>query len=170
MTSEANRAYVMETVNNMTGNSTETEIDNDDAKDSSLTEEEAREKVIDVLNIEMPRFFYWPTDIEYQDYSIDEVAQTALIIYKKDDELIHFMIMSNEKNTSLLATSDLGRPLKELNSELMEGINATLWEIMDEDDEDPAYILQWEYKNVYYELSGKLVETDMEEIAKNIMY
>lgn len=170
MTSEANRVYVMETVNNMTGNSTETEIDNDDAKDSSLTEEEARENVIDALNIEMPRFFYWPTDIEYQDYSIDEVAQTALIIYKKDDELIHFMIMSNEKNTSLLATSDLGRPLKELNSELMEGINATLWEIMDEDDEDPAYILQWEYKNVYYELSGKLVETDMEEIAKNIMY
>ena len=62
MTSEANRAYVMETVNDVMGNSTETEIDNDDTKDSALTEEEARENIIAALNIEMPRFFYWPTD------------------------------------------------------------------------------------------------------------
>lgn len=170
MTSEANRAYVMETVNGVMGNSTETELDNNETRDSALTEEEARENIIAVLNIEMPRFFYWPTDIEYQDSSIDEAAQTAVISYKKDDKLIHLMIMSNEKSTSLLATSDLGRPLKELSSELMEGINVTLWEVMEKGDEEPAYILQWEYKNVYYELSGKLTETDMEEIAKNIMY
>ena len=170
MTSEANRAYVMETVNGVMGNSTETELDNNETRDSALTEEEARENIIAVLNIEMPRFFYWPTDIEYQDSSIDEAAQTAVILYKKDDKLIHLMIMSNEKSTSLLATSDLGRPLKELSSELMEGINVTLWEVMEKGDEEPAYILQWEYKNVYYELSGKLTETDMEEIAKNIMY
>lgn len=169
MTSEANRAYVMEKLN-VDGEDVKTKINNDDMMSTATTEELARQDIIEVLNVEIPRFFYWPADIEYQDYSIDEAAQTALIIYKKDDELIHFMIMSNEKNTSLLATSDLGKPLKELNSELMEGINATLWEVMDEDDEEPAYILQWEYKNVYYELSGKLIETDMEEIAKNIMY
>ncbi len=170
MTSEANRAYVMETVNNMTGNSTETEVDNDDMLTAATTEEEARLEIAKALNVNVPRFFYWPDDIEYQDYSIDEAAQTAFILYKKDAQLIHLMIMSNEKSTSLLATSDLGNPLKELNSELMEGINATLWEVMDESDEEPTYILQWEYKNVYYELSGKLTETDMEEIAKNIMY
>ena len=170
MTSEANRAYVMETVNGVMGDSTETEIDNDDTKDNSLTEDGARENIIDVLNIEMPRFFYWPSDIEYQDYSIDETAQTALIIYQKDDELIHFMIMLNEKSKALLATSDLGREIKKLNSELMEGINATLWEVFDEGDEKQTYILQWEYKNVYYELSGKLSETEMEDMAANIMY
>lgn len=60
--------------------------------------------------------------------------------------------------------------LKELSSEVMEGINATLWEVMDEGDEEPTYILQWEYKNVYYELSGKIIENEMEQIAKNIMY
>ena len=170
MTSEANRAYVMETVNNMTGNNTETEVDNDDMLRNATTEEEAWENIIGAFNIKMPQFFYWPADIKYQDYSIDEEAQTAIILYKKDDELIHFMIMSNEKSKALLATSDLGKEIKKLNSELMEGINATLWEVFDEGDEKPTYILQWEYKNVYYELSGKLLETEMEDIAVNIMY
>ena len=41
---------------------------------------------------------------------------------------------------------------------------------MEEGDELPTYILQWEYKNVYYELSGKISEVDMEKIANNIMY
>lgn len=170
MTSEANRAYVMETVNGVIGSSTETKIDNDNTKGSALTEEEARENIIAVLNIEMPRFFYWPADIKYQDYSIDEAAQTAFILYKRDDQLIHLMIMSNEKSKSLLATSDLGKEIKKLDSEWMEGINATLWEVFDAEDEKPTYILQWEYKNVYYELSGKLLETEMEDIAVNIIY
>lgn len=169
MTSEANRAYVMEKLN-VDGEDVKTKVNNNDMLGTATTEEEARQKILEVLNIEPPRFFYWPADIKYQDYSVDEAAQTAFILYKKDDQLIHLMIMTNEKSTSLLATSDLGNPLKELNSELMEGLNATLWEVMDESDEEPTYILQWEYKNVYYELSGKLTETDMEEIAKNIMY
>ena len=52
----------------------------------------------------------------------------------------------------------------------MNGINSSLWKVLDEEDEQPTYILQWEYKNVYYELSGKLPEVEMENIAKNIVY
>lgn len=170
MTSEANRAYVMETVNGVIGNSTETELNNNETKDSALTEEEARENIIDALNIEMPRFFYWPQDLLYEDCVIDMEAQTAIIQYTKDGDSIYLMTISNEKSTSLLATSDLGTPLIDISSELMEGINSTLWEVVEEDDERPTYILQWEYKNVYYELSGKILKTDMEEIAKNIIY
>lgn len=170
MTSEANRAYVMETVNDVMGNSTETEIDNEDTKDSSLTEEEARENIIAALNIEMPRFFYWPTDAEYQDYSIDEAAHTAIMLYTNNDANIHFVVISNEKDASFLASRDLGKQIKELNSEYMQNIKVGLWEVLDEGDEQPTYILQWEYKNVYYELSGKISESEMENIAKNILY
>lgn len=170
MTSEANRAYVMETVNNMTGNNTETELDNDDMLSNATTEEAAWENIIGAFNIEMPQFFYWPEGFDYIDCTVDIHAQTAIIQYKNDEKSLFFMVIPNEKSTSLLATSDLGRPLKELNSEVMEGINATLWEVMDEGDKEPTYILQWKHKNVYYELSGKIIETDMEQIAKNIMY
>lgn len=170
MTSEANRAYVMEKIDTMTGDDSKTKVNNNDMLTSATTEEEARLEIAEALNVKIPRFFYWPDNIEYQEYSIDEAAQTAFILYKKDDQIIHLMIMSNEKSKSLLATSDLGKEIKKLESEWVEGINTTLWEVFDEGDEKPTYILQWEYKNVYYELSGKLLETEMENIAVNIMY
>ena len=170
MTSEANRAYVMETVNNMTGNNTETEIDNDEMLNTATTEEEARQKIIEVLNVEPPRFFYWPDDIEYEDCSIDEAAHTAIMLYTDNDTNIHIVIISNEKDASFLASRDLGKQIKELNSELMQNMKVSLWEVFIEGDEQPTYILQWEYKNVYYELSGKTSESEMEKIAKNILY
>lgn len=170
MTSEANRAYVMETVNNMTGNNTETELDNNETRDSALTEDETRESIIDTLNIEMPRFFYWPQEVLYENYTIDEKAQTAIIQYTNGKNIFRFMIMSNLQSAAVLATSDTGKKIEEIHSELMEQINSTLWEVLDVGDEQPTYILQWEYKNVYYELSGKFLKEDMEDIAKNIMY
>ena len=91
-------------------------------------------------------------------------------IKQQNGNFINLIIISNEKSKSFLATSDLGTQIKNVSSVLMEGINATLWEVIDEGDKRPTYILQWEYKNVYYELSGKVLDSEMEEIAKNIMY
>ena len=170
MTSEANRAYVMETVNSMTGSYTETEIDNDDTKNSDLTEEEAREKVIETFNIEMPRFFYWPTELKYEESSIDIDAQTAIFQYEYHEDVVHLMIISNAYNASFLASRSSGELVEKLTSQLVGGVSVNLWEVLDESDKKPTYTLQWEYKNVYYELSGKISKAEMENIAQNIMY
>ena len=170
MTSEANRAYVMETVNKMTGNHTETKIDNDDIINNVKTEEMAKDSIIDTLQIEMPQFYYWPHGIEYEDYTVDENAQTAIIQYTYEENLVYLMTISNDRSASFLVTRDSGVEINKLDSELMAGVSSVLWKVLDESDEQPTYILQWEYKNVYYELAGKLTETEMEKIAKNIMY
>lgn len=170
MTSEANRAYVMETVNNMTGNNTETEVDNDEMMNTATTEEEARENINAKLNLEIPRFFYWPTEFIYEDCNIDSTAQTAIIQYTNNENRVYFMIIANTQNASFLATRGSGKMIEELGSELVEGSNFKLWEVLEEGDKQPTYILQWEYKNVYYELSGKIAKSEIEEIAKNIMY
>ena len=170
MTSEANRAYVMETVNGVIGNSTETEIDNDDTRDGSLTEEEARENIIDALNIEMPRFFYWPPSLIYEEYSIDFEAQTAILQYICDENIVHLMIISNTQNASFLVSRSTGNIIEKLSSQLMEGININLWEVLEDGDKQPTYVLQWEYKNVYYELSGKISKEQIKNIATNIVY
>ena len=170
MTSEANRAYVMETVNNMTGNNTETEVDNNDVVISASTEEEAKENIATSLHIEMPQFYYWPYGMEYEDYIVDENAQTAIIQYRNGKSIFCFTIISNIQNASFFITSDSGEEIKNIKSQFMGEINSTLLKVMEEDDEQPTYILQWEYKNVYYELSGKILETEMEDIAENIIY
>lgn len=170
MSSEANRAYIMERVDSMMGNDTQTEINNDEGTQRASTEDEAVENVKGELNVELPRFFYWPDGMEYEDYVVDTDSQTAILQYAKGENFVYFMVIANAKNASLFAMSDSGKQLKEIKSELMSDINLGLWEVLEEGDEQPTYILQWEYKNVYYELSGKIPEEEMENIAKNIVY
>ena len=170
MTSEANRAYVMEKFDVMTGGDVGTKINNDEMLSNATTEEEAWENIINAFNIEMPQFFYWPSGFEYENCSVDIEAQTAIIQYVKDVDIVHLVVISNTQNASFLASRDSGKTIEEIASQLMEGLNVKLWEVLDEGDEKPTYILQWEYKNVYYELSGKTSKEDMENIAKNIMY
>ena len=160
----------MERVDSMIGSDSQTEIDNDDDVQVTSTEEEVFENIKNVLKIEVPLFFYWPSGIEYRDYTVDVDSQTAILQYANDSDVLHFMIIANAKNASLFAMSDSGKLIKEINSELMNGVDLSLWEVFEEGDEQPTYILQWEYKNVYYELSGKILETEMENIANNIMY
>ena len=170
MTSEANRAYVMEKIDVMTGDDVETKINNDEMLGRAVTEDEAKAEIENVLETRLPQFYYWPYGIEYENYTVDKNAQTAIIQYTNGKNIYRFMIISNVQNASLLATSDSGEKIEEISSELMEQINSTLWKVLDDGDEQPTYILQWEYKNVYYELSGKFLKKDIEDIAKNIMY
>ncbi len=170
MTSEANRAYVMEKIDVMTGSDVGTKVNNDDMLGRATTEDEAKAEIENTLKIKLPQFYYMPYGMEYESYAVDESAQTGIVQYSYNGNFINLIIISNEKSKSFLATSDLGTQIKNVSSVLMEGINATLWEVIDEGDKRPTYILQWEYKNVYYELSGKVLDSEMEEIAKNIMY
>lgn len=170
MTSEANRAYVMEKVDVMLGDDVGTKINNDEMLGRATTEDEARAEIEDTFGIKLPQFYYWPYGIEYEGYTVDKNAQAAIIQYTYEGNLVHFVTISNDKNASFLVTRDSGEQVEELTSELIDGVSSILWKVLDEGDEQPTYILQWEYKNVYYELAGKLLETEMEDIAKNIMY
>lgn len=170
MSSEANRAYIMEKVDLMLGNKVETKVNNDETLTRDTTEESAMVDIADALNVEMPQFFYWPHGIEYEDYTVDVDAQIGIVQYIQDTNVFYLMVYSNIKSASSLAISDAGKKIETINSELSKTIDLVLWKVLDSDDEIPTYILQWEYKNVYYELSGKLSEEDMVNIAKNIMF
>ena len=170
MSSEANRAYIMEKVDRMLGNKVETKVNNDETLTRDTTEESAMADIADALNVEMPQFFYWPHGIEYEDYTVDVDAQIGIVQYIQGTNASYLMVYSNLKSASSLAISDTGKKIEIINSELSKTIDSVLWKVLDSDDEIPTYILQWEYKNVYYELSGKLSEEDMINIAKNIMF
>ena len=74
MTSEANRAYVMEKVDLMMGDDIGTKVNNDDMLSIATTEEEARQNIVEALNVRMSRFFYWPTGFIYEDCTIDKAS------------------------------------------------------------------------------------------------
>ena len=170
MTSEANRAYVMETVDSMIGNHTQTELDNNEVLREGSTEEGAREKIENDLKISLPQFYYLPDGMEYLDYSLDTDAKIGILQYTYKDKIIRLMVFANDKNATSMLASDIGKEIQNITSNLTSNICSTLWEVYEENDEQPTYILQWEYKNIYYELFGKLSKDEMVNIAEEIMF
>lgn len=62
-----------------------------------------------------------------------------------------------------------GQYLGNIECELSD-INPDLWKIEEEGDDNPTYLSQWDYKNSYYRISGKITEDEIREIVKNIVY
>ena len=170
MTSEANRAYVMETVDSMVGNHTQTEMDNNETLKNVTTEEEARREIENSLNIKLPQFYYMPDGMEYIGYSLDSNAHIAFLQYMYESKVISLMIFTNERDATSVATSDQGKEIEKIKSDLASSIETTLWEIYESGDEQSTYMLQWEYKNTYYELSGKINKNEMYNIARKILF
>lgn len=170
MTSEANRAYIMREMNELFGNDVNTQVDNNDVIKSDRTERYACEEIENTLDIEMPEFFYLPAEMKYENYSIDEDAQTAFMRYFYQDNYVYFMAMANFKDASSLSQNDKGKEVRKISNELVSNLEITMWEIYEEGDKKPTYTLSWEYKNVYYELFGKLPIEEMEVIAENVLY
>ena len=170
MSSEANRAYIMREMNELFGNDVNTQVDNNDVIKSDRTERYAYEEIENILDIKMPEFFYIPDEMKYENYNIDEDAQTAFIRYSYENNYVYFMVMANLKNATSLSQNDKGKEIKKISSELTPNFEVMLWEIYEKEDKNPTYTLNWNYKNTYFELFGKLSKEEMELIAENIVY
>ena len=170
MTSEANRAYIMREMNELFGNDVNTKVNNNEVVESDRTEQYACEKIENTLGIKMPRFFYMPDEMRYQDYVIDENAETGILQYVYDEQTVFLMIFPNEKKASFLSQNDNGILVETFQNDFIPELKITLWKIEDGEDKKPMYSLKWEYKNCYYELFGKIEKKEMENIAENIVY
>lgn len=170
MSSEANRAYIMQEVNRLFGNDVNTGLNNVEVKESGRTVEYAFEDIENTFNIVMPEFYYLPDDMKYLDYTLDEDAQTAIIRYSLGEQIIYLAVFVNNKELARLTQEDTGVFLCDISNRMMPEFSSSLWEIYEDGDQNPTYSLKWKYKNVYYEFLGKMNQKEMENIAKDIFY
>ncbi len=170
MSSEANRAYIMREMNELFGNDVNTKVNNNEVLESDRTEKYACEKIENTLGIKMPRFFYMPDEMKYQDYIIDEEAEAGILQYAYNEQIVFLMIFPNEKRSSFLNQNDTGVLIETFQNDFIPELKITLWEIEEKEDKIPMYSLKCEYKNCYYELFGKIEKKEIENIAKNIIY
>lgn len=169
MSSEANRAYIMETVDSMMGDDVGTKMNNEEMLQREVTEEEAKADIEEVLMVDLPDFFYLPEGMIFETYEVDDDAKMGIIQYQLEEKKIMLTIYANDKNATAFALSDSGERISNIHSQIFDAVQATLWKVQEGEDELPTYILQWDYKNVYYELTGKISEDEMRKIAENIM-
>ena len=165
MSTQGGRSYVMDKANEVLGDEKNTEIENgEDRLITDRTEEEARNEV------EVPQFFYLPDKMDFDSYEIDETAQSVFMKYQGEDTCMYFVIQANYVNTSGIYRNDEGIYLDKIESDISQNVEVELWRIQDEEDYYPTYLAQWDYKNSYYRISGKITEDEIKEIIKNIMY
>ena len=79
------------------------------------------------------------------------------------------MVFANYKDASGIYKNDKGSRLNDVHSELAD-IDIELWEVFEEGDKKPTYIAQWDYKNSFYEIVGKIHEDEMKNILEKIVY
>lgn len=170
MSTQGGRSYVMDKTNEVLGDEKNTEIENSqDRLISDRTEEEARNEIEEKLQVEVPDFLYLPDKMDFDSYEIDEAAQSVYIRYQNDRDYIYFVIQANYVEKSGLYRNDEGVCLGEIQSDLSNNLEVELWKIEDQ-EETPMYLAQWDYKNSYYRISGRITEDEMKKIIKDVMY
>lgn len=170
MSTQGGRSYVMDKANEVLGDDTAITVENgEDRLITGNSEEEARSEIEESLQVEIPQFLYLPDRIDFDSYEIVEKAQTVYMRYRNDNSYIYFVIHANNDDASGIYRNDEGQYLGNIECELSD-INPDLWKIEEEGDDNPTYLSQWDYKNSYYRISGKITEDEIKEIVKNIVY
>lgn len=170
MTSEANREWVMRRVNYLTGKGEiEISIGNDDSLDESdREEEEARDNIQKVLNVDVPILMYRPTGFKYEGYNVEKNSKIAKIFYDYNQEKITlFIYAGNEKQD---VNIHIHGKVKGSYIVRKEDFDIECY-CMDEDgQEKPAYVAMWEYNTNYYQLGGIIEEKEFVEILNNLYF
>ena len=169
MSTQGGRSYVMDKANEVLGDEKNTEIENgEDRLITDRTEEEARNEIEEKLQVEVPTFFYLPDRMDFDSYEIDETAQSVFMKYQGEDTCMYFVIQTNYADSSGIYRNDEGIEVEKIETDI-PNVKFELWEIQS-DDEEPTYLVQWDYKNSYYRISGKITEEEIKEIVENLVY
>lgn len=170
MTSEGNRLWVMEKVEQVFGSGQTVNADNDeDRRFSDVTELEAREMIEEEQGIPIPEFFYLPEGTEFWKAEIDEDAGDVVLLYTLENGAILSLGITNSKEDKSQSIVYDGKIVykNQFNKENIE-FNVSIR--LDDATGEEITNIKWTYKNYNYELIGDISKDEMESIIEGIRY
>lgn len=166
MTSEANRIRVVETISGIRNTGDTTWVDS--GEDRKYTEEdldEVKKQISDVLRIAVPEFYYIPKGMEYDDITILDATQMAVIRYQYHNQFVYLHLAANEKDLSEGNWKDREKVKVETLDDVIEVDMGTI-AVNDEEN----YYAKWKYKDAYYQLSGQIEKEEILKILSEMQY
>lgn len=169
--SEGNRMYWVQVWQSWFPGSSIVVADNDENRTiRNVTEQEAREQVEEDLHMPIPKFYYLPDEMEFENVHIDIEAQYARFQYVYKEKAAYLTVSGNEtdRTESLAPDSSVTDiiPIKLLDGE----ISAIITEDTTGSQGTVIYRAQWIYHNCQYELSGVLAKEEMIKILEKMRY
>lgn len=170
MTSEANRAYFVKNVRYLMGDDTRVLVYNDDTNESDNMEEyKAIQDIEEKLGIDMPKFLYRPSGLEFRDYEVDQEVSIARIEYQYHDKIILLLIDRQSEDRASNINSVHGEEVQTVVTS-SDGIEVDIEKIQDPKDEEPTFAARWQRDDVFYYLSGKIDINELKKILEQMKF
>lgn len=169
ITSVGGPKRVMEVMQQMVGGRemTQIESDNDETLKSGESEEEkAYQQIKDELGIDPVRIATNSLELEFISAEIDEMLQTAVVLYNnKDGKVISYIISISYSDSSFGV--DIEDELVREFQQQKGGLNITVKEYNIVQNNEKLYSAEFNRQDVYYQITGSVDEADMKKIINN---
>lgn len=170
MTSEGNRLWVMEKVEQVFGSGENVRANNDeDRKFSDVSELEAREMIKEEMGIPVPKFFYLPDKTEFWKAEMDKAAGNAVLLYTLADGSVLSLRMFSSKEDKTQSMIYDGEFIYE-NQYTVDNIIYYVSVRLDDMIKEELTDIKWNYKNYSFELSGNINQKEIETIVQGIRH
>ena len=170
MSSEANRKYLVNSVRILSGNDSQLLTDNAEENErSNSAEKDAVADIEEKLDVKVPEFYYRPSGMEFLKYTINEPASIARVKYEyKKNNLVLFI--DKQHDSEISNVKSLNGNEKNVTTIIMNEIEINIKEIEDDEDRQSTYVAVWNYKDVSYQLLGKIELKELEKIIKEMKF
>lgn len=171
ITSVGGPKRVMEVMQQMVGEREVTKINSDDDKvvsSEGLAEEDAYQEIKDKLGIDPVRIASNSVELEFVSVEIDEMLQTAVVLYNKDEKVISYIISISYSDGSFGV--DIEDELVREFQQQKNGLNITVKEYNIVQSNEKLYSAEFNRQDVYYQITGSVDEEDMKKIINNLSF
>ena len=166
MSSEANRKYLIKNIRYLAGDDTRVVTGNDEENENvKMDEYEAIADIEKKLEVKMPEFYYRPYNMNFLEYSVNNVTFYATLEYKYKDNILFFYIDKQDNNISSINGKE--RMVERISN---DNIEISIKEVEDKSDKNSTYIASWNYENVTYYIDGKIELDELEKILKEMKF
>ncbi len=140
--------------------------DNDENREYSDPEEvKAIRDIEDKLGISLPEFFYWPSNLLFYEYKIDESTDTFTMVYEKNAEVVYFEGWYNMSDVSAMSSWESEG---EVTYQEYGDVKYKIVEDNKKNEKEKVYSLEWIVDNIRFSLSGIDDMEELEKILENI--
>lgn len=170
MTSEANRLRLIQTANEVLGTGDLLKANNgDDRAMSAGNEDEARQEITDLLNVEVPDFYYLPEGMEYDACEVAEHVGYAKIRYSYKQGFL-YLEMSNSLSDMSQGSIEENQKNDNMKEEIETLSGKIPFTISAMEGKTEQYTASWQYKNASYLLWGEIDKEELKKILENISF
>lgn len=132
-------------------------------------EEKAYEKMADEFGIEPVRIIWRPTNMKFKKMELDPEIQVAELDFQYNGKKVEYFVSASYGEVSW-GYGNEDKKIEQYHCEQVKIADIEVTGYETPETERNRYVAEFEYKKLYYSLSGELTKEEMENILKNLHF